>query len=220
MADKSILLVGASRGLGKGLAEHYAKSGWSRVVATVRDEEPEDRIGISVVTVDINVPDTVEALHTKTDGMLFDVIFIVAGVATTWGPIHETDPEDALKVYRTNAVSPVLFAEAFTDRLAEGGQMVFMTSRMGSIGENGSGGVDAYRASKAALNMLVKSFSLRHQGLTVTLMHPGWVKTDMGGADAAIEIETSVAGMVKEIDKRQGAGDLAFIDYSGKAIGW
>ena len=218
MADKSILLVGASRGLGKGLAEAYVKDGW-QVLATVR-KGLGDVAGAEFATVDIDQPETVKALHEKTADKRFDVIFIVAGVATTWAPIHETDPEDALKVYRTNALSPVLFAEAFTDRLAEGGQMVFMTSRMGSIAENGMGGVDAYRASKAALNMLAKSFSVRHKGLTITLMHPGHVKTDMGGANAAIEIQTSVAGMVKEIDRRHGAGDLAFVDYTGKAIGW
>ena len=218
MADKSILLVGASRGLGKGLAEAYVKAGWD-VLATVR-QGTGGVASAKFANVDIDQPDTVKALHTQTSSERFDVIFIVAGVATTWAPIHETDPEDALKVYRTNALSPVLFAEAFTDRLAEGGQMVFMTSRMGSIAENGMGGVDAYRASKAALNMLAKSFSVRHKSLTVTLMHPGHVKTDMGGANAAIEIQTSVAGMVKEIDRRHGAGDLAFVDYTGKAIGW
>ena len=216
--SKSILIVGASRGLGKALAEAYVKGGW-QVLATVR-KGAGDVAGAEFAVVDIDQPDTVKALHQKTAERRFDVIFVVAGVATTWGPIHETDPDDALRVYRTNAVSPILFAETFTDRLAEGGQLVLMTSRMGSIGENRSGGVDAYRASKAALNMLAKSFSFRHQGLTITLMHPGWVKTDMGGAGAAIEVATSVEGMVKQVDKRHGAGDLAFVDYTGQAIGW
>jgi NAD(P)-dependent dehydrogenase (short-subunit alcohol dehydrogenase family) len=219
MADpKSILIVGASRGLGKGLAELYAKHGWS-VLATVRDAKAAPE-GPEVATVDINDDGSVKALHEKTAGKAFDVIFVVAGAATTWSPIHETDPEDALRVYRTNAVSPIRFAEAFIDRLAEGGQMVFMTSRMGSIAENESGGVDAYRASKAALNMLAKSFSLRHKGLTVTLMHPGWVKTDMGGDSAPIDVATSAAGMVKVIESRTGKGDLAFVDYTGQAIPW
>jgi NAD(P)-dependent dehydrogenase (short-subunit alcohol dehydrogenase family) len=219
MADqKSILIVGASRGLGKGLTELYAKTGWS-VLATVRDAKAAPA-GVETATVDINEDGAVKALHAKTEGRRFDVIFVVAGAATTWAPIHETDPEDALSVYRTNAVSPIRFAETFIDRLAEGGQMVFMTSRMGSIGENGMGGVDAYRASKAALNMLAKSFSIRHEGLTVTLMHPGHVKTDMGGASAPIGVATSTKGMVEQIDKRAGAGDLAFIDYTGRAIPW
>jgi NAD(P)-dependent dehydrogenase (short-subunit alcohol dehydrogenase family) len=219
MADpKSILIVGASRGLGKGLAEQYVRDGW-RVLATVRKGSGEVE-GAAFVTLDIDQPQTVSALHEATAGQAFDVIFIVAGVATTWGPIHETDPEDALRVYRTNAVSPILFAEAFIDRLAAGGQIVFMTSRMGSIGENGSGGVDAYRASKAALNMLAKSFAIRHPGLTVTLMHPGWVKTDMGGSNAPIAVQTSVDGMVRQVSRRAGAGDLAFIDYAGQPIAW
>ncbi len=220
MADKkSILIVGASRGLGKGLAELYAKNGWS-VLATVRKAGGVTFEGAEVATVDIDQPETVKALHDVTSDQRFDVIFVVAGAATTWAPIHETDPEDALSVYRTNALSPIMFAETFIDRLAEGGQIVFMTSRMGSIGENDAGGVDAYRASKAALNMLAKSFSLRHKGLTVTLMHPGWVKTDMGGASAQIDVATSTTGMVEQIGKRTGAGDLAFIDYTGRAIPW
>ena len=98
--------------------------------------------------------------------------------------------------------------------------MVFMTSAMGSIAENGMGGVDAYRASKAALNMLAQCFSLRHKGLTVTLMHPGWVKTDLGGDGAPIDVATSAKGMVAEIEKRGGAGGLAVVAYTGRAIPW
>jgi NAD(P)-dependent dehydrogenase (short-subunit alcohol dehydrogenase family) len=217
--SKSILIVGASRGLGKGLAERYVEGGWS-VLGTVRDAKAAALDGAETATVDINDDAAVKALHDKTAGKAFDVIFVVAGAATSWGPIHETDPEDALSVYRTNAVSPIRFAEAFIDRLAEGGQMVFMTSRMGSIAENESGGVDAYRASKAALNMLAKGFSLRHKGMTVTLMHPGWVKTDMGGAGAPIDVATSTKGIVEQIDQRAGAGDLAYVDYTGRQIPW
>lgn len=219
MADqKSILVVGASRGLGKGLAELYAKSGWS-VLATVRDAKAAPD-GPEVATVDINDDAAVKALHDKTAGKAFDVIFVVAGIGATYAPIHETDPELALKIYRTNAVSPIRFAEAFADRLASGGQMVFMTSAMGSIAENGMGGADAYRASKAALNMLAKGFSLRHKDMTVTLMHPGWVKTDMGGDSAPVEVADSAKGMVEQVEKRTGAGDLAYIDYTGRAIPW
>ena len=220
MADlKSILIVGASRGLGKGLAELYAKSGWS-VLATVRDAKAAALGGVETATVDINDDVAVKALHEKTAGKAFDVIFVVAGVGSSYAPIHETEPDLALDIYRTNAVSPIRFAEAFTDRLAQNGQMVFMTSVMGSIAENETGGVDAYRASKAALNMLTKSFALRHKGITVTLMHPGWVKTDMGGASAQIDVPTSTAGIRKVVDQRTGKGDLAFVDYTGRAIPW
>ncbi len=220
MADlKSILIVGASRGLGKGLAELYAKSGWS-VLATVRDAKAAALGGVETATVDINDDVAVKALHEKTAGKAFDVIFVVAGVGSSYAPIHETEPDLALDIYRTNAVSPIRFAEAFTDRLAQNGQMVFMTSVMGSIAENDTGGVDAYRASKAALNMLAKSFALRHKGTTVTLMHPGWVKTDMGGASAQIDVPTSTAGIRKVVDQRTGKGDLAFVDYTGRAIPW
>jgi NAD(P)-dependent dehydrogenase (short-subunit alcohol dehydrogenase family) len=218
MAEPSILLVGASRGLGQGLAKQYVEDGWT-VLATVR-KGPGEVPGAEFAAVDIDKPDTVKALCEKTEGRTFDVIFVVAGVGTSYAPIHETDPEDAQRVYRTNAISPIAFAEAFMDRLAEGGQVVFMTSAMGSIAENQTGGADAYRASKAALNMLAKSFSLRHQGVTVTLMHPGWVKTDMGGANAPVDVATSAKGMAVEIGKRQGAGDLAYVDYTGRAIAW
>jgi NAD(P)-dependent dehydrogenase (short-subunit alcohol dehydrogenase family) len=217
-APPSILLVGASRGLGQGLAKQYVEDGWT-VLATVRKGSGEVA-GAEFATVDIDKPDTVKALHEETTGRTFDVIFVVAGVGVSYAPIHETDPEEAQRVYRTNAISPVVFAEAFMDRLAEGGQVVFMTSALGSIAENQTGGVDAYRASKAALNMLAKSFSVRHQGVTVTLMHPGWVKTDMGGANAPVDVATSAKGMAVEIGKRQGAGDLAYVDYTGRAIPW
>ena len=219
MAGKSILIVGASRGLGKGLAELYAKSGWS-VLATVRDAGKASVDGAELATVDINDAEAVKALHARTEGKSFDVIFVVAGIGADYAPIHQADTEMSLKIYRTNAISPVVFAEAFMDRLAPKGQVVFMTSAMGSIAENGMGGADAYRASKAALNMLAKSFSIRHKAVTITLMHPGWVKTDMGGESAPIDVATSAKGMVEQIDKREGAGDLAYIDYTGRQIAW
>jgi NAD(P)-dependent dehydrogenase (short-subunit alcohol dehydrogenase family) len=220
-APRSILLIGTSRGLGKGLAEAYVKAGWS-VVATVRDAKGVELPGGEVEPVDIDRPETVDALHAATEGRRFDVIFIVAGAGVNYAPIHKTPIEESLSLYRTNAISPVLFAEQFLDRLAPGGQMVFMTSMMGSIAGNTVGSADAYRASKSALNMLVKSFSLRHRdaGLAITLMHPGWVRTDMGGANAAIDVDTSVAGMMKVLADRAGKGDLAYVDYTGAAWPW
>ncbi len=218
-AARSILLIGTSRGLGKGLAEVYVKAGWS-VLATVRDAKGADLAGAEVAAVDIDKPETVDALHAATEGRSFEVIFIVAGAGVSYAPITQTPVEDSLSLYRTNAISPVLFAERFMDRLAPEGQIVFMTSKMGSIEGNRIGGADAYRASKAALNMLVKSFSVRHAGVTTTLMHPGWVRTDMGGPNAAIDVDTSVAGMIKVLGERAGKGDLAYVDYTGAVLPW
>jgi NAD(P)-dependent dehydrogenase (short-subunit alcohol dehydrogenase family) len=216
---RSILLVGASRGLGKGLAQVFSQSGWS-VTATVRDPKTSDLTGVEVMRVDIDHSDSVEALHAATAGRAFDVIFVVAGVGVDYAPIHKTDVDEALRIYRTNAISPIAFAERFIDRLAQAGQMAFMTSILGSIASNTTASADAYRASKSALNMLTKCFWIRHKDLTATLMHPGWVRTDMGGANADIDVDTSVAGMARVIDQRCGSGDLAYVDYTGRALPW
>ena len=221
MAQKSVLLVGASRGLGLGLAEAFKADGWE-VTATVRDASKTILpAGVAVETVDIDHEDQVAALHARL-ATPFDMIFVVAGVGTGYEPIQETSRADAARVFNTNAVSPIRFAETFLDRIAPKGHFVFMTSRMGSIGNNEMGRADAYRASKAALNMLTKSFEVRHRDkrLTLTLMHPGWVQTDMGGAGAPLTVAESVSGMLEVLTAREGAGNLAFVDYEGTALPW
>ena len=221
---KRVLLVGASRGLGLGLARVFSAEGWE-VTATARGRSAELSAidGVRVETVDIVDPEQVGALHGRLAGERFDLIFIVAGVADgAQEPAHSVSPDTAARVFLTNAHAPLAFAERFHDLLARGGTMAFMTSTLGSVGGNTSGGWEVYRASKAALNTLARCYALRHagDGTTVLLMHPGWVRTDMGGPNATLDVETSTTGMVRVIMQRLGGGGCTFVDYKGDLVPW
>jgi NAD(P)-dependent dehydrogenase (short-subunit alcohol dehydrogenase family) len=227
----SVLLVGASRGLGLGLAKSFAAHGWN-VVATERTAGGSLKAAaaaygrIRIEQLDINETQQVQKLHRRLSGDRFDVIFIVAGVKDDpTKPIHQVPVQEAARVFITNAYSPMYFAEMFLDRLKPGGTLAIMTSRMGSVELASTyvdGGWEAYRASKAALNMLARCFYLRHrdEGHTIVLVHPGWVKTDMGGEDAPVELAESVNGVYGVLQKWRGSGRQVFVDYEGNVLPW
>lgn len=225
-SGKNALIVGASRGLGLGLVETFLARGW-RVTATQRSPSPGlaslASDALTVETADIDDDAAVSGLHGRLSGRSFDLIFVVAGVATqAHEPLHAVPREVAAQVYLTNAISPVRFAETFLDRLAPQGVLAFMSSILGSVGLNEAGGWENYRASKAALNTLVRSFEIRHReaGLGVVLMHPGWVRTEMGGEEADLDVTTSVTGMADVIEGRLGETGCVYLDYAGKTLDW
>lgn len=220
------LIVGASRGLGLGLVAELLARGWD-IVATVRapssglDALAGERLRVE--RVDIDHDDEVAALRDRLEGLRFDLLFVVAGVATGAGtPIPQMAREMASRVFQTNAVSPIRFAEAFHKRVAPGGTIALMTSVMGSVARNAGGGWESYRASKAALNTLARSFEGRHRGSGwgVVLMHPGWVRTALGGRSADLDVATSARGMVDVLEARQGATGCVFLDYRGDTVPW
>ncbi|WP_430911345.1 SDR family oxidoreductase [Methylobacterium sp. sgz302541] len=228
MADghRNALIVGASRGLGLGLVETFLKRGWT-VTATQRKPSPElarlSSDALRVETVDIDDDGAVAALRERIGDERFDLVFVVAGVATqAHDPIETVPRAVAAQVYLTNAVSPVRFAEAFRDTLAPGGTLAVMSSILGSVGLNEAGGWENYRASKAALNTYLRSFEARHrdEGLSILLLHPGWVRTEMGGEEADIDIATSVTGTADVIESRLGETGIAYLDYTGKTLDW
>ncbi|WP_342150917.1 SDR family oxidoreductase [Methylorubrum sp. SB2] len=231
MADQAAtgrraLIVGASRGLGLGLAETFSEHGW-QVVATQRSSSPDlERLtdkGVRVETADIDDDASVAALRERLGSETFDLVFVVAGVATESDkPLHAVSRDVSAQVYLTNAVSPILFAETFADRIAPGGTLAFMSSILGSVALNEDGGWENYRASKAALNTNARSFAVRHseRDYGILLVHPGWVRTDMGGAEADLDVETSVNGMVAVIEAFAGRRDVAYLDYRGETLAW
>ncbi|GAB6844491.1 NAD(P)-dependent dehydrogenase (short-subunit alcohol dehydrogenase family) [Methylorubrum rhodinum] len=224
--ERRALIVGASRGLGLGLAESLHDRDW-RVVATVRKSSPDHENlrlqGVRIETVDIDDDASVAALRQRLGSEKFDLVFVVAGVATESDkPLHAVSRAVSAQVYLTNAVSPILFAEAFADRIAPGGTLAFMSSILGSVALNEDGGWENYRASKAALNTNARSFAVRHaeRDYGILLLHPGWVRTDMGGAEADLDVGTSVAGMVTVIEAFAGRRDVAYLDYRGETLAW
>jgi NAD(P)-dependent dehydrogenase (short-subunit alcohol dehydrogenase family) len=229
------LIVGASRGLGLGLVARLLEREW-QVTATVRrgsaalsdlaagDES--DRLRI-ITGIDIDDDAAVASLRAGlADEPAFDLIFVVAGVATQAGtPAGQMPRQVAGQVFQTNAISPIHFAEAFHKRVAAGGVIALMTSKLGSVSLNQGGGWSSYRASKAALNTLARSFAGQHSKArwSVVLMHPGWVRTDLGGRRATLDVETSVRGMVAVLEARleQGLrGGCVFLDYQGQSVPW
>ena len=226
-ASRSILIIGASRGLGLGLAGEFAAQGWA-VTATVRSAAQQAPLqalpGVRVEQLEMTDPVSLEQLAGRLSDQRFDVIFVNAGVA---GPEHhstaQASAEEMGQLFLTNAVAPLRVAERLLPNLAaEHGLIVFMSSILGSI-EAGAGlGMPLYGASKAALNHLVQCFVRTQDNpkLGVVLMHPGWVRTDMGGADAPLDIDSSCKGMVEQVSAAVGQPGLRYLDYQGNALPW
>jgi NAD(P)-dependent dehydrogenase (short-subunit alcohol dehydrogenase family) len=220
-------IVGASRGLGLGLVQHLLRLGWD-VTATVRRpsaalEATAGRLRIEH-GVDIDDDAAVARLAAAlAEEAPFDLVFVVAGVATEAGtPAGRMARSTAAAVYQTNAISPIRFAETFHRRVADDGLLVLMSSKLGSVSLNQGGGWSSYRASKAALNTLARSFYGQHAKVAwgLVLMHPGWVRTDLGGRRAPLDVDTSVRGMIRTLDARWGQRGCVFIDHEGAQVPW
>ncbi|OIQ93313.1 C-factor [mine drainage metagenome] len=232
MNAASVLIIGASRGLGLGLAAEFVARGW-HVVASVRQPAQAEALRalasanpgqLAIETVDIDRREQVVALGERLAGRTFDIVFVNAGIM---GPKHqraeEATREEIGQLFTTNAIAPVALARLFLDRIRpQGGVLAFMSSRLGSVGDNVEGGTELYRASKAALNSLTRGLAaeLRDRPITVLSLHPGWVRTDMGGASAPLDVATSTRGLVDVVIGRRGSRRHVFLDYSGAEIPW
>ena len=224
----TILLAGANRGLGLGLAREYLGRGW-QVIATARDPAQASGLAalqgrnqdtLTVEQLDVADPGSAAALARRLDGRTLDVLFVVAGVSGYKdAPIDAIPPEGVAREFIVNASGPVSLAEALQKSLAPTAPVAFMTSILGSIASNTTGGWELYRASKAALNMFAKSYALRHRERPVLVMHPGWVRTDMGGPNAPVSVEDSVRGMADVMDAHRQPG-IAYLDYLGAKLPW
>ena len=220
----SALIVGASRGIGFGLVQEFARRGWD-VAGTARDPAGMDALraaGASAETFDVADPAGPAALRAALQGRSFDVAVLNAGIL---GPPHqsaaETTAEEAAALFLTNAVGPVRTARALLDLVPDGGLVAFVTSRMGSVALNTNGSLELYRASKAALNSLTRGLVAQlDRPVTVLSLHPGWVRTGMGGPDAAVDVAESARGLADVIEARHGTGQHGFVDYLGAELAW
>lgn len=223
MMPQHALILGASRGLGLGLVTEFQSRSW-QVTATERTRSDAlHATGATVETADVTDYASMDALTARVPGPL-DLLFVVSG---QWGPGHQnplqTTAEETAALFMANVVGPVAAAMKLTPKMASSGTIAFMTSEMGSIGGNKQGGAYLYRASKAALNAMAKSFSLSKEagGRTVLAVHPGWVRTDMGGPSATVDVETSVRGMADVIAREAGkGGELRYLDWRGEELPW
>jgi NAD(P)-dependent dehydrogenase (short-subunit alcohol dehydrogenase family) len=230
MTGKRALIIGASRGLGFGLTAELLRRGWN-VVATARDPAKADALQklatdsggkLQIERIDVDRQTDLAALKQRLTGKL-DLLFVNAGIS---GPTNETavtaTREGVAQIMWTNALAPIRIAEQLLPQVVDGGTVAFMSSILGSIGENTSGGYDLYRISKASLNMLARGFaagSAKDRKITVLNLHPGWVRTDMGGPSAPVSVEDSVRGLANVLETRHGAKHL-YLDYQGREIPW
>lgn len=220
----TILITGANRGLGLEFVRQYAADGW-RVLATVRDPmkgKAASDAGAEVYVCDVADPAAVARLAASLDGVPIDLLLNNAGVYGDRQAFGAVDADEFLRVMRVNALAPLKMAEAFAGRLTGRKIIASVSSKMGSIAENTSGGFYAYRASKAALDMIVKSLALdlAGEGVTVVALSPGWVRTDMGGPSAPLDAPTAVAGMKAVLDGLEAGDSGKFLHYDGTEVPW
>lgn len=226
-ANKTALIIGASRGLGLGLVQRLTEQGWT-VTATVRDPQKANDLkavpGVRIETLDMDSIASLDALKQSLQGEVFDLLFVNAGVT---GPQHQSAEQATAaelgQLFLTNAIAPIRLAERFVGQIRPGsGVLAFMSSFLGSVACPEGLGMALYKASKAALNSMTNTFvmQLGEQRPTVLSMHPGWVKTDMGGDNAPLDVETSTRGLVEQLNAYAGRGGHHFIDYRGEVIAW
>jgi NAD(P)-dependent dehydrogenase (short-subunit alcohol dehydrogenase family) len=221
---KTVLIVGASRGIGQEFARQYKKSGW-RVLATARDGAALDalnELGAETFSVDVTAPDEIAALGWKLDGERLDAAIVVSGV---YGPrtagIETITADDFDHVMHTNVRGPMQLMPILLPLVEEtGGVFAVISSKMGSIGDAGGTTGWLYRASKAALNNALKLASLEVRRATCVSLHPGWVRTDMGGQAAPLTPPESVSGMRKVIADLTPQDSGRFFEYTGTPVPW
>jgi NAD(P)-dependent dehydrogenase (short-subunit alcohol dehydrogenase family) len=229
----SVLITGANRGLGLEFTRQYAAAGW-RVFAGCRSPEKADELQqlvsshpgqVSVHALGVQDHAQIEALARELRGEPIDVLLNNAGI---YGPakmyLGEIDYRAWAEVFAVNTMAPLKLAECFVDNVARSERKVIaaITSLMGSIGANSGGRHYLYRSSKAGLNAVVRSLAidLRDRGILAIVLHPGWVQTDMGGANADLKPADSVRQMIAVLDRLRPQDSGKFFNYDGKELPW
>jgi NAD(P)-dependent dehydrogenase (short-subunit alcohol dehydrogenase family) len=234
----TILISGASRGIGLELARQYAAEGW-RVIACCREPGQAQALSelagtsVEIRALDVTDPAQIASLSSELAEVPIDVLLNCAGTmgeksfaeaGLAMQRFGDSDYADWEQILRVNALGPMRMAEAFVEHVARSEQkkIVTLTSVMGSMGANGVGGLYAYRSSKAAANSVMKSMSinLRDRGIIALPMHPGWVRTEMGGPKADIDAVTSASGLRRVIAGLTPADSGRFLAYSGEELPW
>ena len=228
----TILITGCNRGIGLELANQYAAQGW-RVHACCRNPDQatalnrlgDDFSNITLHTLDIAKPGQVQALASRLRDCPIDILFNNAGIYGPYDAVFgNTDEASWLECLQVNVIAQMKMMEAFVTHVAAGRHKLIaaMSSKMGSMADNGSGGSYIYRSSKAALNAVMKSaaIDLAPQGIKVAILHPGWVKTDMGGPNAEITATESVSSMRRILTTITPGNSGSFFDIDGSIIPW
>ena len=230
-SSPAILLIGASRGIGLAMAAEFLQRGWS-VVGTVRgqartglhelaDVQP-DRLAVE--SVDITQIDQLHALRERLAGRRFEILFVNAGTVNPDPDqtLAELPTEEFVRVMLSNTLGPLRALEILDDLVAPAGLLGLMSSGQGSVSNNQQGGRALYRASKAALNMLMRCHAARQAGSprSLLLLAPGWIRTELGGPDAPFSLEQTVPDIVDRILEQRGKPGLRYLDRLGATVPW
>lgn len=229
-SQKTVLLIGASRGLGFAMAREYLKRGY-RVIATgraastdkLRQVAQASADSLEVETVDITIPAQIATLRERLAGRRIDVLFVNAGVKNDdRETIADVSTEEFIRVMVTNSLSPMRVIEAFQDLVPPTGTIGVMSSGQGSLTNATNANYEVYRGSKVALNMFMRTFAARNAKYprSLLLMAPGWVQTDLGGPAARLTIEESIPNLVNTIEAYEGRSGLHYLDYLGRVVPW
>jgi NAD(P)-dependent dehydrogenase (short-subunit alcohol dehydrogenase family) len=230
-AAPTILIIGASRGLGHAMAAEFLKEGWN-VVGTIRGgpartllhDLADDFPGrLETEVLDINEPTQIASLRERLSFRSFEILFVNAGTASDeQAPIGRVPTDDFVNVMVTNALSPMRVIEALQDLVSPTGLIGAMSSGQGSISNNTTGMRELYRGSKAALNMFMRSFAVRQSDTAraFVLMAPGWIQTSLGGPDAPFTIEESVPNLVDVLLAKRERPGLEYLDRFGRTVPW
>lgn len=230
MNQYQVLITGANRGIGLEFTKQYAADGW-KVLACCRDPESADALqalastskNVQVFALDVSDFSQIDSLALQLKNEAIDVLINNAGVypPSSFGDTNYDDWADAFKI---NSMASLKMAEAFVQHITRSQlkKIVTLSSKMGSIDDNTSGESYIYRASKSAVNMVMKSLSidLKPYGISVVTLHPGWVQTDMGGANGLINTQTSVTGLRQVIANLSLQSTGQFMTFDGKSINW
>jgi NAD(P)-dependent dehydrogenase (short-subunit alcohol dehydrogenase family) len=227
---RSVLIVGASRGLGHAMAAEFAARGW-RVVGTVRApgtplhglaaERPDS---VEIETLDMTDQGQILAVRDRLSGGQFDIVFVNGGIANQApdATMAEVSTDEFVQVMITNVLGVMRAVEAFGGLVRPGGVIGVMSSGQGSIANNANGVNDVYRASKAALNQSMASYAGRHtaDGQALLLMAPGWIRTELGGANAPFSVEDAMPQIVDVLMAQQDVAGLRYLDRNGRTVPW
>ena len=228
----NVLITGANRGLGLGFVKKYLEKN-VYVLCTTRDItgsrellECKDRFpnNIEIFELDLLKENGAETLANQLKGMPIDILINNAGIGSSNQHFEAVSSKPWLEVLKVNLIAPLIITQSLIENVKKSSvkKINFLSSQLGSIEDNTSGGMYIYRSSKTGLNQVVKSLSvdLKPKGITVVALHPGWVKTDMGGPNAPVSIDESVEGMIRVIETTDIKETGKFLNYDGRELPW
>ena len=227
---KTVFITGANRGLGLEFVKEYSENDY-QVIATCRDPKSSRELNnlaessslIYLHQLDVSITKNIRDLANHLQDMSIDILINNAGIYRS-GIFNSVNKDSWIESFITNTIGPYEVIEHFLPNVLRGHEkkVISITSKMGSIDDNTSGGSYIYRSSKTALNSMMKSLThdLKSHNISTMTLHPGWVRTDMGGPGGWIDVKESVSGMIEQIENLSLQNTGQYIDYAGKVIKW